>query len=60
MPDVYFQTGDIEVVKKETLISGSVSGDKVLPIIIEPDSVFDIDNFSDLENANNQIKANEK
>ncbi len=60
LPDVYFQTGDIEVVKKETLISGSVSGDKVFPIIIEPDSVFDIDNFSDLENANNQIKANEK
>ena len=60
LPDVYFQTGDIEVVKKETLLSGSVSGNKILPIIIEADHVLDIDNLNDLEDAHNRLNLNEK
>ncbi|MBT4764895.1 acylneuraminate cytidylyltransferase family protein [bacterium] len=56
LPDVYFQTGDIEVVRRETLLSGSVSGKKILPIIIESDQVLDIDNLADLKDANNRLK----
>ena len=43
--------------KKETLLSGSVSGNKILPIIIEADHVLDIDNLSDLEDAHNRLKS---
>ena len=56
LPNIYFQTGDIEVIRRETLLSGSVSGKKILPILIESDQVLDIDNFSDLKDANNRIK----
>ena len=46
--------------KKETLLSGSVSGNKILPIIIEADHVLDIDNLNDLEDAHNRLNLNEK
>jgi len=58
LPDVYFQTGDIEVIRKETLLSGSISGDKIFPIMIEADSVLDIDSPADLENANYRLELN--
>jgi N-acylneuraminate cytidylyltransferase len=57
LPDVYFQTGDIEVIRRETLLSGSVSGNRVLPIIIDTNDVLDIDNISDLEEAYSRIKS---
>jgi len=60
LPDVYFQTGDIEIVKKETLLSGSVSGNKILPITIESDHVLDIDDINDLECAHERLNINEK
>jgi N-acylneuraminate cytidylyltransferase len=60
LPDVYFQTGDIEIVRKETLLSGSVSGNKIMPIIIDTDYVLDIDNLNDLEDAHNRLNLNEK
>ena len=60
LPDVYFQTGDIEVVKKETLLSGTVSGNKILPIIIEDNHVIDIDDLKDLEDALNRLSLDEK
>lgn len=43
LPPLLFQTGDIEIVKASTLLSGSVSGNKVLPLIIEHGEMVDID-----------------
>ena len=57
LPDAYFQTGDIEVIRRETLLSGSVSGDKILPIVIDESEVHDIDNISDLENARSRFNV---
>ncbi len=47
LPKLFFQSGDIEVIKRNTLFKGSVSGKYVLPLIIK--SYMDIDTFQDLK-----------
>ena len=49
LPSLYFQTGDIEVIRRKTLINGSISGNRVFPLIIKHDEMIDIDNQSDFE-----------
>jgi N-acylneuraminate cytidylyltransferase len=51
LPKTFFQTGDIEIVRRDTLINGSISGDHVLPLIINPNQVYDIDNQEDFDSA---------
>jgi len=51
LPNIYFQTGDIEAIRRETIINGSVSGDCVFPLIIKHDEMIDIDNESDFNRA---------
>jgi CMP-N,N'-diacetyllegionaminic acid synthase len=51
LPEVYFQTGDIEVIRRETIINGSISGDCVYPLIIKHDDMIDIDTQSDFNRA---------
>ena len=51
LPEVYFQTGDLEIVRRNTLLNGSVSGQKVAPLIIEHSEMLDIDKPSDLKRA---------
>ena len=53
LPALYFQTGDIEVIRRETLIKGSVSGEHVFPLIIKHDEMIDIDSYSDFIKAEN-------
>jgi len=53
LPEMYFQTGDIELVSRECLLSGSVTGDKVIPVFIDQQLVFDIDTPEDLIRAEN-------
>ena len=59
LPKVYLQSGDIEVVRRETILSGSMSGDKVMPLIIKQNEMIDIDHFDDLNKAE-RIIFNEK
>jgi len=47
LPLTMFQTGDIEFIKRSTLMKGSISGEKVLPIIIK--KYFDLDSLDDLK-----------
>ena len=35
LPEYLFQTGDIEVIRRSTLLDGSISGRNVLPIYID-------------------------
>jgi CMP-N,N'-diacetyllegionaminic acid synthase len=55
LPDIYFQSGDIEVIKRETIIKGSISGDKVVPLIINQNEMLDIDHFDDLKIAEKKL-----
>lgn len=57
LPSVYFQTGDIEIICRETLIKGSVSGDKILPLVIKSDEMLDIDKESDLKRAIEKLNS---
>lgn len=57
LPELYFQTGDIEVIRRETIINGSVSGNRVYPLIIAHDEMIDIDSQSDLDRAENSDGA---
>ncbi len=51
LPELFFQTGDIEVIRRETIINGSISGESVYPLIINHEDMIDIDSESDLERA---------
>ena len=51
LPVAYFQTGDLEIVRRSTLLDGSVAGGKVVPLIIERSEMLDIDEPSDLKRA---------
>ena len=58
LPPVFFQTGDIELIRRETLLAGSPSGEHILPLIIKPEEVVDIDNISDWNRAVEQLQRN--
>ena len=51
LPEVYFQTGDLEIVRRNTLISGSISGNKIVPLVIKHSEMLDIDDPADLKKA---------
>ena len=57
LPKVFFQTGDIEIIPRKTIIEGSVSGSKVIPLIINHDEMLDIDHPSDIINAEKKINS---
>ena len=56
MPEAYFMTGDIEAARRETLLSGSVSGNKIYPLIINPEDKIDIDSIEDFKIAEKRLK----
>ena len=51
LPELLFQTGDIEVIRRETIINGSISGQYVYPLIIDHEDMIDIDSQSDFDRA---------
>lgn len=51
LPEVFFQTGDIEIIRRRTLKNGSISGERVLPLILDADKVYDIDTQQDFDSA---------
>ena len=51
LPSVYFQTGDIEVVTRKTILSGSISGCAVYPVVIDHSEMLDIDHWADFSKA---------
>jgi CMP-N,N'-diacetyllegionaminic acid synthase len=56
LPKMLFQTGDLEMVRRDTLLSGSVSGECVYPLLIDHQAMIDIDNWHDLDKANERLK----
>jgi N-acylneuraminate cytidylyltransferase len=43
LPQTYWQTGHLDVVRRATLLKGSMSGRRILPYVIEPRYALDID-----------------
>jgi N-acylneuraminate cytidylyltransferase len=56
LPEIYFQTGDIEAIRRETILKGSISGDNIYPLIINHDEMVDIDEVSDFMKAEEKLK----
>jgi N-acylneuraminate cytidylyltransferase len=56
LPNVYFQTGDLDIVRRETLLNGSVTGNNILPLVISHEEMVDIDLMSDWVEAEKRIK----
>ena len=44
---VLFQTGDLEMVHRRTLLEGTISGNRVLPLVIGHDDMLDLDTLED-------------
>lgn len=55
LPNLYFQTGDLEMVRASTLLSGSVSGENVFPLVVSHDDMVDIDSISDFLQAEKKL-----
>ena len=47
LPKMFFQTGDIEIIKRKTIMNGSVSGNYVIPLLVK--TYQDIDVIEDLK-----------
>lgn len=56
LPKVYFQTGDIEAIRRQTILSGSVTGNNIYPLIIKHDEMVDIDEVCDFKKAEEKLK----
>ncbi len=57
LPSVYFQTGDLEAITRETLLNGSATGEHIFPLVIEHDEMIDIDSKADYERAKSRANA---
>jgi CMP-N,N'-diacetyllegionaminic acid synthase len=57
LPEVFFQTGDIEIIRRKTLKNGTISGDRILPLTIDSDQVYDIDNQEDFDLAERNLET---
>ena len=49
LPKMFFQSGDIEIIKRATIMKGSISGSHVIPLEVK--SYKDIDVIEDLKNV---------
>ena len=48
LPQIYWQTGHIDAIRVDTILhKGSMTGDKIYPLIIDPRYTVDIDNLAD-------------
>lgn len=56
LPKVYWQTGHLDVIRRETIEKGSITGGYVLPQYIAPKYCVDIDTPKDFKNAEQVYK----
>jgi N-acylneuraminate cytidylyltransferase len=57
LPRVYWQTGYIDVIRRTTIERGSMTGDRILPLVLDADSWVDIDTPAALDYADFLIRA---
>jgi CMP-N-acetylneuraminic acid synthetase len=58
LPSVYWQTGYIDVVRRRTIVEqSSMTGRRIAPLVVDPDSWVDIDSVAMLEYAEFLIRS---
>lgn len=56
LPETFYSAGDLEIIRRETVMSGSVSGKKIIPLILKNNEVVDIDSDEDWRIAESKFK----
>jgi len=52
LPDIYWQNGYVDITRFNTIVKKkSMTGDTVLPLILESSDIFDIDDYKTFEMA---------
>jgi N-acylneuraminate cytidylyltransferase len=60
LPEVYWQTGYIDAAWTDTiLVKASMTGDRILPLIIDPSEWIDIDSPDDWRRAERLLEGGE-
>jgi N-acylneuraminate cytidylyltransferase len=60
LPDVYWQTGYVDVAWADTILSmGSMTGERILPLVIDPSEWIDIDSPDDWRRAERLLESRE-
>ncbi len=60
LPEVYWQTGYVDAVRSKTILSKkSMTGDRILPLIINPEEWIDIDSTADWRRAERMLESGE-
>jgi N-acylneuraminate cytidylyltransferase len=55
LPQAYWQTGTIDVVRADVIRAGQMSGQRLLPFLVDPRQSIDIDGPSDLQAAAERV-----
>ena len=56
LPKTFWQTGHIDVIRADSIIKGSMSGDEVYSCLIDPIFSLDLDNILDWQQAESRIR----
>ena len=56
LPKTFYSAGDLEIIRRNTIIEGSVSGEKIIPLILDKEETVDIDTPSDWIKAEKVLK----
>jgi len=60
LPEVYWQTGYVDAVWADTILSkGSMTGERILPLIVDPSEWIDIDSPDDWRRAERLLESGE-
>lgn len=60
LPEVFWQTGYVDVVWADTILQkGSMTGDRILPLVIDPSEWIDIDSPDDWRRAERLLESGE-
>jgi CMP-N-acetylneuraminic acid synthetase len=59
LPQVYWQTGYVDAAWSKTILNGSMTGERILPLVIEPGDWVDIDSPDDWKRAERLITNGE-
>jgi N-acylneuraminate cytidylyltransferase len=55
LPQAYWQTGTVDVVRADVIRAGRMSGDRLLPMVVDPRQSVDIDAEADLAAASARV-----
>lgn len=59
LPDVYWQTGYVDAAWADTILEkDSMTGDRILPLVVDPDDLVDIDTREDWRRAEQLVETN--